>query len=123
MTDAEPPPRTPERIDQVLFGALAGLSAAFVLQMIDKQPTLDSFLSAALLCFCVALPLLVASFLLEVARPGEAKALLRMLFDLAGVSLAVAGFVLLVFHIQLLSGYVILVAVCLSFVVVVRSLR
>ncbi len=123
MNDGEAPPRTPERSDQVLFGALAGLSAAFVLQIIDKEPTLDSYLSAALLCFCVALPLLVSSFLLEVARPGESKAILRMLFDLAGVLLALAGFVLLVFHIQLLAGYVILVSVCFCFVIVVRSLR
>ena len=106
----------------MLFGALAGLSAAFVLQMIDKDP--HSILTSggpAVLLRRLATP--GVSFLLEVARPGESKAILRMLFDLAGVLLALAGFVLLVFHIQLLAGYVILVSVCFCFVIVVRSLR
>jgi hypothetical protein len=40
MTDSELPQRAGERLDQLLFGTLAGLSATVVLQLIDKEPTL-----------------------------------------------------------------------------------
>ncbi len=119
MSDSEGPQRTPERLDQLLFGALAGLSVASVLQMIDKQPTFDNFLGASLLCFSVALPVVVSSFLLEILGPGEKKGTLRRLFDLAGVLLALVGFVLMFFHLQFLAGSIFLASVCLCVVVVV----
>jgi hypothetical protein len=94
-----------------------------VLQLIDKEPRLDTQLGAGLVCFSVALPLLVSSFLLEVVRPGGEKRAPRMLFDLAGVLLSLAGFVLLLFHLHLVAGGAFLVSAFLCFIVVVRSLR
>lgn len=123
MNDSEAPQRPPERLDQLLFGAMAGLSVAFVLQMIDKQPALDHFLGAALLCIAVGLPLVVSSFLLEVAGPGKKKGTGRHLFDLAGVLLSLLGFALLFFHINLLAGSVFFVSVALCFVMVLFWLR
>jgi hypothetical protein len=123
MSDSETPQRSRERTDQLLFGAMAGLSVAFVLEMIDKQPVLDNFLSAALLCIAVSLPIVVSSFLLEVVSPGKGKSTLRRLFDLAGVLLSLAGFGLLFFHIHLLAGSVFFASVGLCFLIVLFSLR
>src|SRR4051794_37607601 len=123
MSEPEAPGPAPQRIDQLLFGGLSGVSLALVLQLIDKQPTLDNLLGVALVCSAVALPLLVSSFLLEVARPGKEKPAPRRLFDLAGVLLALAGLVLLFFHLHLVAGGAFLASAFLCFVVVVGSLR
>jgi hypothetical protein len=123
MSGLEAPQRSSDRTDRLLFGALSGLSVAVVLQLTDKNLSLDKLLWAALLCFSVALPLLVSSFLLELAPARPVKQTPRRLFDLTGVVLALAGFVLLFFHLDLLAGSIFLVSVVVCFIVVVRSPR
>jgi hypothetical protein len=123
MSNSESPQRSTERLDQLLFGAMAGLSVAFILQMIDKQPMLDNYLGAALFCVSAGLPIVASSFLLEVADPLKKKGSLRRLFDLTGVLLSLAGFGLSVFHIQLIAGGIFLASVGLCFVMVFFSLR
>src|SRR5437868_7124140 len=103
MTDPGGPDAPSQRIDQLLFAGLAGLSVAVVLQLINKKPRFSEPLGVALLCFALGLPVLVSSFLLEVARPVQEKATRRRLFDLAGLLLALVGFVLLFFQIHLLA--------------------
>jgi hypothetical protein len=122
MRETGGPEPAPQRIDPLLFAGLAGLSVAAVLQLVDKQPEIEKALGAALLCFAVALPLLVSSFLLEVARAGKEKATRRRFFDLAGVLLALAGLALLFFHLHPLAGGLFLASALLCLVVVVRSL-
>ena len=89
MTDSEAPQRTQERLDQLLFGGLAGLSVASVLEMIDKQPAFNNFLGGSLLCFSVGLPFLVSCFLLEVIgvqrEKGNSEKALRFGSCAAGV--------------------------------------
>jgi hypothetical protein len=106
----------------LLFAGLAGLSVAVVLQLVDKQPAIEKALGVALLCFSVALPVLVSSFLLEVAGASKDKTTWRRLFDLAGVVLALAGLALLFFHLHPLAGGLFLGSVLVSLVVVVRTL-
>jgi hypothetical protein len=96
---------------------------AVVVQLVDKQPRLDDLLGLALLSFAVALPLLVASFLLEVAGPGKGKATGRRLFDLAGVLLALAGLGPPFFHLHPAAGVAFVASALLGSVVVVASLR
>ena len=110
--------------DQILFGALAALCASVVLQIVDKQPKLDSFLGYALYCFAAGLPILVASFLLEEYRPPEvSKSGFRMLFDLLGILLALAGFILLFFFLNVGSGWIFLAVSIFCSLHVLRSLR
>jgi hypothetical protein len=123
MSDAEARPRTPERIDQLLFGALAGLSVAFILQLVDKEPEIDRSLGMALYCFSVSLPMVVSSFLLEVAGRHKPKSTLRRMFDLAGILLSLAGFVFVFFHVHLIAGGIFLASVALCLIVVLLSLR
>jgi hypothetical protein len=123
MSDAEVPSRTPERIDQLLFGALAGLSVAFILQLVDKEPEIDRPLGGALYCFSVALPMVVSSFLLEVAGSGKPKSTPRRIFDLVGILLSLTGFVFVFFHVHLIAGVIFLASVFLCLIVVLFSLR
>jgi hypothetical protein len=122
MREPGGPEPAPQRLDPLLFAGLAGLSAAVVLQLVDKQPMMEKALGAALLCFAVALPLLVSSFLLEVAKARKEKTTGRRFFDLSGVLLALAGLALLFFHLHPLAGGLFLASVLLCLVVVVRSL-
>jgi len=122
MSDVEGEP-SKERLDRLLFAGLAGLSLAAVLQMADKQPEMDRLSGVALVCFAVALPFLVSSFLLEVARSSRVKGSGRRAFDLAGVLLALAGLALLFFHMHLVAGCAFLGSVVFCVVVVVGSLR
>jgi hypothetical protein len=123
MNDPDRPSPSSQRIDQLLFAGLAGLSIGTVLQLVDKQPELDRPLGVALLCFAVALPMLVSSFLMEAIRSGDEKRLGRKLFDLAGVLAAIAGTSLLVFHLNTLVGVAFLGSTFFSVVVLVCSLR
>jgi hypothetical protein len=123
MSDPEAPHPARQRLDQLLFGGLAGLSVAAVLQLVDKQPKLENALGLSLLCFALGLPLLVSSFLLEVSRPAGEKSTRRRLFDLVGLLLALGGIVFLFFHLHLVAGCAFLASVVLCVVVVVRSPR
>ena len=123
MQDPEAASPEHHRLDQLLFASLAGVSVAAVLQLGDNQPTIEHVLGVSLLCFSVALPVLVSSFLLEVAGPGREKRTGRRLFDLSGVLISLAGLVLLFFHLHVAAGGALLVSAFLCLVVVLRSLR
>jgi hypothetical protein len=113
----------PRGIDQLLFAGLAGMSVAVILQLLDKQPDFTKVLGFALVCFAVALPMLVSSFLLEVAIPNKEKRTGRRVFDLAGVLLSLTGLGLLFLHMHLVASCAFVAAVVFSAVLTVRWMR
>ncbi len=123
MSEPESPSFGQQRLDQLLFASLAGVSVGAVLQLVDKQPKINNILGVALLCFAVAIPLLASSFLLEATRSGLDKTTGRRIFDLSGVLISLAGVVLLFFHLQIVAGCAFLASAFLCVVVVVRSPR
>jgi hypothetical protein len=114
---------SPRGTDRLLFAGLAGMSVAVVLQLLDKQPDFTKVLGFALVCFAVALPILVSSFVLEVAVPNKEKRAGRRAFDLAGVLLSLVGLGLVFFHMHIVASCAFVAAVAFCAVVMVRWLR
>jgi hypothetical protein len=123
MGELDSPSPGQQRLDQLLFASLAGVSVGAVLQLVDKEPKIENAIGVALLCFAVSIPVLASSFLMESGRSGGEKTTGRRLFDLAGVLISLTGLVLLFFHLHLMAGCAFVASAALCFVVVVRARR
>jgi hypothetical protein len=74
-------------------------------QLADKTATLGTFLGWGVLCFAVALPLLVGSLLVRLKSSGPRSGRgWQFFFDLVGVVAAVAGFAMLFFNMNPWAG-------------------
>lgn len=103
--------------DEWLFGGLAAGCAAVMTQMVDRPTDLGTWLGGGVLCFAVALPLLVASLVLIRAAPLTGpRSLFRLIFDLAGSLVAIVGFVCLFFHVNAFAGGAFLASCSVAFV-------
>lgn len=91
--------------DEWLFGGLAAGCAAVMTQMVDRPTDLGTWLGVGVLCFAVALPLLVASLVLIRAAPLVGpRSKFRLIIDLAGSLVAIVGFGCLFFHVNAVAG-------------------
>jgi hypothetical protein len=121
---SKPEDQSPQQqIDQLLFGGLAGVSMAVILILVEKKPELDNAIGVSLLCFAVALPVLVSSFLMEVKAPGREKRAGRRSFELSGVLLSLVGILLLFFSLHIVAGCAFVASLVLCVAVVIGSWR
>jgi heme A synthase len=114
--------READRIDEWLFGGLAALSAAVLTQLVERPTPLDSYLGACVLCFAVAIPLLVCSLLVAKATSAP-RTKLRVVTDLAGVVIGVVGFLFLFLHVNVYAGVAFAAMVVFAFVLFLATAR
>jgi hypothetical protein len=107
-----------DNLDRVLFGGLSAACVGVLTQLSDKTASLGTFLGWGVLCFALALPLLVGSLLirLKALTPGR-RPRWYFFFDFTGVAAAVGGFAMLFFNMNLVAGGVFVATLFVAVVV------
>ena len=115
---SEPPPR---EADRLIYAGLLGLSAASIVQMLDKE-SIDTPQIIAVYAFALAIPVLAVGLVTDYARrAGAALPVWRDLIGILGAVSAVVGLGALFFHFGLGIGVVFAVG-CFLGVILVRTL-
>src|SRR5262245_41619300 len=111
----------PRDADRLIYAGLLGLSAAGVIQMVDKSD-LDAANLVAVHAFAVAVPLLAVGLVTDYARrAGTPIPRWRDLLGLAGSLAAVFGLGAIFFHFGITPGTV-FAAGCVLGLILVRAL-
>jgi hypothetical protein len=110
-------PEKPSDADRLIYAGLLGLSAAGMIQFIERdRDSLDTGLQVALHAFAIAIPLLAVGFVNEYLRSsGRIVSPWRNLAAFAGCLAAVVGLGALFFHLGPVAGLVFAVSVVLAF--------
>jgi hypothetical protein len=117
---AEPTDPPSREADRLIYAGLLGLSAASVIQLIEKETLPIPHLISVYL-FALAIPLLAVGLITDFARrAGTPIPAWHDLIGLAGASAAVLGLGALFFHFGLGVGLAFVVASLFGFVVIRR---
>jgi threonine/homoserine/homoserine lactone efflux protein len=111
-----------ESHDELFFGGLAAVCVAVMTQLVDKPTPLVTPLGGCVICFALAIPLLVCSLLVTKATRAR-RTRLRNMADMAGVLIAVLGFVFLFLHINVTAGVVFAGAIAFAIVLFIFTAK